>query len=58
MDTTWVDIVIRFISTLGFPIVVAVWLLWRDWKLTTKFIETLETLKDAVEDLCQKLDSN
>ena len=58
MDTTWVDVTIRFISTLGFPIAVASWLLIRDWKLTTKFIETMEGLKDAVEDLCQKLDSN
>jgi len=58
MDTGWVDIMIKFISTLGFPIVVAVWLLWRDYKLTTKFIETMEGLKDAVEDLCQKIDSN
>jgi len=58
MDTNWVDITIQFISTLGFPIAVATWLLIRDWKLTTKFIETMEGLKDAVEDLCQKIDSN
>ena len=55
MDTTWVDIAIRFISTLGFPIVVACWFMWKDYKLTSKFISTLDGLKTAVEALSEQI---
>ena len=55
MDTTWVDIVIKIISTLGFPIAVATWLLIRDYKVTVKIIESLDSLKEAVEELGEQI---
>ena len=58
MDTTWVDVVIKVISSLGFPIFVAIWLLIRDWKQTSKFTESLDSLKDVIQKLCNSLDNN
>ena len=58
MDTTWVDVIIKIISSLGFPIFVAIWLLIRDWKQTSKLTESLDSLKVVIQKLCDSLDNN
>ena len=58
METTWVDVVIKIISSLGFPIFVAIWLLIRDWKQTSKLTESLDSLKTVIQKLCDSLDNN
>lgn len=42
----WVE---HFISVVGFPIAVAAFLLWREYRQGKKLIEALEGLKLAIE---------
>jgi len=44
-----VDLVIRAIATLGFPIAVACWLLWRDYTQTKPMIELLTRISTILE---------
>lgn len=48
MTTVWADWCLKALTTVGFPIAVAAWMLYRDWKLIKAFTLSLETLKDAV----------
>lgn len=48
MDPTTIDLVSRVIGSLGFPIFVAVWLLFRTDKLLRELTTALEDLKDCV----------
>ena len=48
MDQAVVDLVIKVISTLGFPIFVAVWLLIRTDNLIKTLTVAVESLKDEI----------
>ena len=48
MDQAIVDLVIKVISTLGFPIFVAVWLLIRTDSLIKTLTVAVESLKDEI----------
>ena len=43
------DEVMNFISTLGFPIFIAIWLLFKDSKADTERKEQIKDLKIAIE---------
>ena len=43
------DEVMNFISTLGFPIFIAIWLLFKDSKADTERKEQIKDLKTAIE---------
>ena len=53
----WVESIIHFISILGFPIFVAVWLMYRDWKLITGLLSVLNDLNHALDRLTIMLDA-
>ena len=42
---------IQIVSTLGFPIFVAIWLLWREDKRQKQFIEVQKELTKAMNEL-------
>lgn len=44
-----VETIIHFVSVLGFPIFVAVWLMYRDWKVITGLLKTLNELTHALD---------
>lgn len=50
----WVE---HFIQSVGFPIFVACFLLWREWKQGKQMLEILTELKEAVEILTRLLNS-
>jgi hypothetical protein len=49
MEQTIYEMIKDFISTLGFPIFVAVWMLWRDSKRMEKLTEVIKELKLAID---------
>ncbi len=53
MDPASVDLVIKVISSLGFPIFVAIWLLVRTDKLLSENTKVLQDLKAVIEKLCE-----
>ena len=52
-----VETIIHFISVLGFPIFVAIWLMYRDWKVITGLLKTLTELNHALDRLTIMLDA-
>ena len=52
----WLEWVEHFIATVGFPIFVAGFLLWRDWKVGKQTNELLTELTQAVNKLCTRVD--
>lgn len=52
MDQTFIDLVIKAVSSLGFPIFVAIWLLVRTDKLLSENTKVLQDLKTVIEKLC------
>jgi len=56
MDQTIVDLVIKLISTVGFPIFVAVWLLWRSDRKEERTQEILQEIKLAIQELKNTLE--
>lgn len=54
VDNTIVDVILPLISTVGFPIFVAVWLLYRDWKIMSMLLEKLEQLNHNLERLVNR----
>jgi len=56
MTTVWADWVLKALTTVAFPVFVAVWMLYRDWKLVSAFTTALEGLKDAVAALTTALE--
>lgn len=48
MDIAVVDIIIRIISAVGFPIFVAVWLLIRTDTLLRKLTESIDILQECM----------
>lgn len=48
IETTFVDLIIKLISTLGFPIFVAVWLLVRTDSLLKELKKSIDTLNDTI----------
>jgi len=51
-----VNLVADLIARLGFPIFVAVWMLWRDQKRMDHLVSTLWELKKAIEILTIMID--
>lgn len=49
MDPATFDLITKLISSLGFPIFVAVWLLIRTDGLLKELKTTMESLKDVIE---------
>lgn len=56
MDSASVNLITQFISTIGFPIFVAVWLLFRDAQEKEKMTAALDKLSDAILVLHTKID--
>lgn len=56
MDSASVNLITQFISTIGFPIFVAVWLLFRDTQEKEKMTAALDKLSDAILVLHTKID--
>lgn len=48
----------QLISQMGFPIFVAVWLLWKGDQQNRQIVEALNDLKTAVMLLTEKIDGN
>ncbi len=55
MEAEIVDIITRVISTLGFPIFVAVWLLLRTDSLIRKLTESIDKLQECMVKLEAKI---
>lgn len=49
------DEIIKFINTVGFPIFVAVWMLYKTSKDNEKMEETISELKNAINLLASEL---
>lgn len=49
MDSQWVDIIVRVISQLGFPIFVAVWMILKTDRLLMEVRDVLTRLLEAIE---------
>ena len=49
---------IQIVSTLGFPIFVAIWLLWREDKRQKEFIKTQRELIQAMNELKAEVSMN
>ncbi len=56
MDATIIDVTTQFISTIGFPIFVAIWLLFRDAKEKERMATALDKLSEAILVLHTKID--
>jgi len=48
--------VIEFIKTVGFPISVTCWLLYKDYKFNTKVVQTLANVNAGMTSLQKKFD--
>lgn len=54
MDQVIYDLVLKAISTVGFPIFVAVWLLLRTDKFIRKNTEALNDLSEVIKKMCKE----
>lgn len=56
MDTNTITMITQFVSNIGFPIFVAVWMLFRDAQEKEKMTAALDKLSDAILVLHTKID--
>jgi hypothetical protein len=56
MESQIYEMIKDLIQSLGFPIFVAVWFMWRDGKRMEKLTQAINDLQNMLEKVCNKLD--
>jgi hypothetical protein len=55
LDEKKLQFIKDFISTLGFPIVVTIWLLWERWTLIQQLTQTISKNTEVVQQLINQI---